>query len=88
MLRGEPGVYYEDLYPLVCFLPRYSTHAPEVACEEDMLPMWKASAMDADKHRTAHTLTSSRPMSPDGNGSGSRGSGEQEEKDLSALSEE
>ena len=88
MLRGEPGVYYEDLYPLVCFLPRYSTHAPEVACEEDMLPMWKASAMDADKHRTAHTLTSSRPMSPDGNGSGSRGSGEQAEKDLSALSED
>ncbi|KAG8835607.1 hypothetical protein FRC17_002199, partial [Serendipita sp. 399] len=22
-LRGEDGIYYQDLYPLVCFLPRY-----------------------------------------------------------------
>ncbi|KAL1938826.1 hypothetical protein VTO73DRAFT_11206 [Trametes versicolor] len=62
-LRAEPGAYYEDLYPLVCFLPRYATHAPDSALEEDMLPLWKASAMDAEKHKTAHTLTS-RPLSP------------------------
>ena len=23
LLRGEPGIYYEDLYPLINFLPRY-----------------------------------------------------------------
>ncbi|KAI0634951.1 UPF0187-domain-containing protein [Trametes polyzona] len=65
LLRAEPGAYYEDLYPLVCFLPRYATHKSETASEEDMLPLWKASAMDAEKHKTAHTLTSSRPLSPD-----------------------
>ena len=66
MLRGEPGVYYEDLYPLVCFLPRYATHDPEVATEADMLPIWKGSEMSHDKHRTAHTVTSSRPLSRSG----------------------
>jgi putative membrane protein len=25
LLRGEPGIYYEDLYPLICFLPRYAS---------------------------------------------------------------
>ena len=25
LLRGEPGIYYEDLYPLVNFLPRYAS---------------------------------------------------------------
>ncbi|KAI0367174.1 UPF0187-domain-containing protein [Pilatotrama ljubarskyi] len=65
LLRAEPGVYYEDLYPLVCFLPRYASHVPERASEDDMLPLWKASNMDARKHQTAHTFTTSRPLSPD-----------------------
>ena len=68
MLRGEGGVYYEDLYPLVCFLPRYATHDPTNATAEDMLPMWKASDMDNSKHQTAHTATTSRPLSRDGTG--------------------
>jgi len=42
LLRGEPGVYYEDLYPLVCFLPRYASEMPSDA---DMLPLWKASEL-------------------------------------------
>jgi ion channel-forming bestrophin family protein len=25
LLRGEPGIYYEDLYPLVNFLPKYAS---------------------------------------------------------------
>ncbi|EMD31931.1 hypothetical protein CERSUDRAFT_119262 [Gelatoporia subvermispora B] len=61
MLRGEGGVYYEDLYPLVCFLPRYCHD--KGATEDDMLPMWKASAMDVEKHQRAYTLTS-RNVSP------------------------
>ncbi|KAJ7611145.1 Bestrophin, RFP-TM, chloride channel-domain-containing protein, partial [Mycena rosella] len=27
-LRGENGVYYEDLYPLICLLPRYANTHP------------------------------------------------------------
>ncbi|KAG6907971.1 hypothetical protein DXG01_006696 [Tephrocybe rancida] len=40
-LRSEPGVYYQDLYPLICFLPRYANegaHSPE-----DKLPLWSSS---------------------------------------------
>ncbi|TBU24104.1 Bestrophin, RFP-TM, chloride channel-domain-containing protein [Dichomitus squalens] len=85
LLRGEAGVYYEDLYPLVCFLPRYASHAPENASEEDMLPMWRASAMDAQKHRAAHTLTSSRPLSR--SGTANEGSPEPE-KELGQISED
>lgn len=51
LLRGEGGVYYEDLYPLISFLPRFSI-ATELATEEDMLPLWKASGMDHEAHHT------------------------------------
>ncbi|GJE93964.1 Bestrophin, RFP-TM, chloride channel-domain-containing protein [Phanerochaete sordida] len=50
MLRGEGGVYYADLYPLISFLPRYSQHL-DPATENDMLPLWKASGMDHDAHQ-------------------------------------
>lgn len=96
LLRAEPGVYYEDLYPLICFLPRYATHVPGEASEDDMLPLWKSSAMDAQKHKRAHTLTSSRPLSPDHTvgraGSAPPGNGastsEDPEKELGQLSED
>ncbi|KAG8785273.1 hypothetical protein FRC16_001978 [Serendipita sp. 398] len=54
-LRGEDGIYYQDLYPLVCFLPRY-VNAPSTdpqnggvapggggntePSEHDELPLW------------------------------------------------
>lgn len=38
-LRGEPGVYYRDLFPLVSFLPRYTTTSHK---DCDMLPLWAA----------------------------------------------
>ncbi|KAF8217206.1 UPF0187-domain-containing protein [Mycena galopus ATCC 62051] len=41
-LREEPGVYYEDLYPLICFLPRYANPGG-AATAADMLPLWQAS---------------------------------------------
>ncbi|KAF7289844.1 hypothetical protein MIND_01358800 [Mycena indigotica] len=41
-LRGETGVYYEDLYPLICFLPRYANSVGPKT-EADMLPLWAAS---------------------------------------------
>ena len=42
MLRAEPGVYYEDLYPLVCLLPRYA-YLTDGSKHSDLLPMWQAS---------------------------------------------
>lgn len=42
MLRAETGVYYEDLYPLVCVLPRYAYQTDGLK-PNDLLPMWQAS---------------------------------------------
>ncbi|KAI0937620.1 hypothetical protein AcW1_001543 [Taiwanofungus camphoratus] len=58
LLRGEGGVYYEDLYPLVCFLPRLVSHAPSQATDADVLPLWKESGMDVQSHLAAHSLMS------------------------------
>jgi putative membrane protein len=48
MLRGEPGVYYEDLYPLVCFLPRYAAPVGTAVNQGDLMPMWRASELTAE----------------------------------------
>ncbi|KAF8970106.1 Bestrophin, RFP-TM, chloride channel-domain-containing protein [Flammula alnicola] len=44
LLRGEQGVYYRDLYPLISFLPRYANETPGdlgPSNEEDnKLPLW------------------------------------------------
>ncbi|KIP06316.1 hypothetical protein PHLGIDRAFT_107168 [Phlebiopsis gigantea 11061_1 CR5-6] len=56
MLRGEGGVYYDDLYPLISLLPRFSVKV-EKAGIEDMLPLWKASDMDFNMHQTIHGET-------------------------------
>ncbi|KAF6749321.1 Bestrophin, RFP-TM, chloride channel-domain-containing protein [Ephemerocybe angulata] len=37
LLRDEPGVFYEDLYPSVSFLPKYPTSIHEPA---DIMPLW------------------------------------------------
>jgi len=37
-LRDENGIYYEDLYPLISFLPRYHTEIDPT--HHDSLPMW------------------------------------------------
>lgn len=42
MLRSEPGIYYEDLYPLVAFLPRYA-YPSDGTDANDLLPLWQAS---------------------------------------------
>lgn len=63
MLRGEAGVYYRDLYPLICFLPRYASAPPFNVNDEDMLPLWVASAMDSESHNVAHTLTAQNTFS-------------------------
>ena len=65
MLRGEAGVYFADLYPLISFLPRFST-TYEKATVEDMLPFWDASEMDHEIHATVRqeTISMSRFNSP------------------------
>lgn len=69
-LRGEPGVYYEDLYPLVSFLPRYANGVPNL---DDRLPLWhtdeakralEAEAAHHDRDQTAvDEKDGSRPSS-------------------------
>ncbi|KAF8157074.1 UPF0187-domain-containing protein [Crassisporium funariophilum] len=44
-LRGERGVYYEDLYPLISFLPKFANGNPLDAGEK--LPLWHE---DDDHH--------------------------------------
>ncbi|THH28925.1 hypothetical protein EUX98_g5262 [Antrodiella citrinella] len=53
LLRGEGGVYYADLYPLISCLPRFAS--AKHTSEDDMMPLWRASDMD---HRMHHTIRS------------------------------
>lgn len=46
MLRGEAGIFYEDLYPLVCFLPKYASEPPNINPRADILPLWQSSEID------------------------------------------
>jgi len=66
-LRGEAGVYYEDLYPLICFLPRYANAVgPKTAA--DMLPLWAASEAEEYPLHTAKPPPPSRSTTVDGMG--------------------
>ena len=47
-LRGEAGIYYEDLYPLVCFLPKFATKPPDIIREQDTLPLWGEEINDKE----------------------------------------
>ncbi|KAG8688935.1 hypothetical protein FRC11_004486, partial [Ceratobasidium sp. 423] len=48
-LRGEPGIYYQDLYPLIAFLPQYAVqNAPTDSSEK--LPLWSDDANAGGHH--------------------------------------
>ena len=65
MLRNEPGIYYEDLYPLVAFLPRYA-YASDGTDANDLLPLWQASHdKDVAPLKRVETRTPSRTTSLD-----------------------
>ncbi|PPQ67751.1 hypothetical protein CVT26_007038 [Gymnopilus dilepis] len=49
-LRDEPGVYYEDLYPLISFLPRYA-NGPS-GKDDELLPLWQEEGDDHHRHVT------------------------------------
>lgn len=38
-LRGESGVYYQDVYPLIAFLPQYASESSKNS-PDDRLPLW------------------------------------------------
>jgi predicted membrane chloride channel (bestrophin family) len=72
-LRAEPGIYYEDLYPLICFLPRYAVEPPVVPTSEDLLPLWSALENEVSDSKVADTekpnkssATLSLPQGDDG----------------------
>jgi len=58
MLREETGVYYEDLYPLVCALPRYA-YSTDGTKPSDLLPMWQASLAGSLSKRKSPSLKKS-----------------------------
>jgi putative membrane protein len=72
LLRGEPGIYYEDLYPLINFLPRYAAlpspgqATPEVTVDAATSEK-VAGTLDQKKH-SADTQDGTLPLwwtSPD-----------------------
>jgi len=48
-LRGEPGIYYQDLYPLIAFLPQYAIKDGPMDSQEK-LPLWADDANAGGHH--------------------------------------
>lgn len=59
-LRDEQGVFYKDLYPLICFLPRYAN--PNIPHEK--LPLWHTH--DGFEEPPAKLATEERSETPAG----------------------
>ena len=64
MLRSEAGIYYEDLYPLIAFLPRYA-YESDGTDANDLLPLWQASHNKNVASLKLETRTPSRTTSID-----------------------
>lgn len=73
-LRGEPGIYYADLYPLVSFLPRYAGGPPEVTESSSMekhghdhsqLPLWYHASDGQNKSPTIKKLNRTKTFDPE-----------------------
>lgn len=65
-LRGEEGIYYADLYPLICFLPRYAVLPPVAPTRHDLLPLWNNSP---EEHNILDTSTSTAASEKSDSGS-------------------
>ncbi|KAH7339381.1 Bestrophin, RFP-TM, chloride channel-domain-containing protein [Rhizoctonia solani] len=48
-LRGESGIYYRDLYPLIAFLPQYAVENTPME-SDDKLPLWCEDANAGGYH--------------------------------------
>lgn len=58
-LRGEPGIYYKDLYPLVSFLPRFANSDDH---DSELLPIWESACGTRPPTHPNHvTRTTSSP---------------------------
>lgn len=53
-LRGEAGIYYQDLYPLIAYLPRYANSVSRTDAAM-LLPLWQAS--EDGEHPYEHDIT-------------------------------
>ena len=79
MLRGEPGIYYRDLYPLVCYLPRYASEISSTHdAHEHELPLFASSV----RLRRTQTMPDTTPREPV-NGTGADKEGNGSDKKLS-----
>ncbi|KAF8530774.1 Bestrophin, RFP-TM, chloride channel-domain-containing protein [Gautieria morchelliformis] len=56
-LRNEPGIYYEDLYPLISFLPRHTVDSSSEATAHDFLPIWTGHEKLSQSARTTPTVS-------------------------------
>ncbi|KAF7349368.1 hypothetical protein MSAN_01726600 [Mycena sanguinolenta] len=62
-LRGEIGIYSEDLYPLICWLPCYANATgPKTAADMHEEHTLHTDSMDPEKALT--TIQSHRPLKP------------------------
>ncbi|KAF8526630.1 UPF0187-domain-containing protein [Hysterangium stoloniferum] len=90
LLRSEPGVYYEDLYPLISFLPRHSFHSSSTTdpTDHDTLPMWldherlTQSARSSPINTPASTISHAKSKSKSKHSTKSRNNSFDPEKSL------
>ncbi|CAA7268302.1 unnamed protein product [Cyclocybe aegerita] len=83
-LRGERGVYYEDLYPLISFLPRYANG--EKGPDSEKLPLWHDD--DEHDHRPVDTPATELGRETSPSSHGTRHDGFDPEKALPQVASE
>ena len=85
-LREENGVYYEDLYPLISFLPRNTTGTTG-AEGGDRLPLWRMreDSDNVEQPPTSQQSFGSQPTSPISRGSSSNYFTERDDKQLPQI---
>ncbi|KAF8629373.1 hypothetical protein AX17_005669 [Amanita inopinata Kibby_2008] len=67
-LRGEQGIYYEDLYPLISFLPKFADSSPEHR-HLNMLPLWSSPGPHHHHHhQPTESKTRKRSSAPPSTG--------------------
>ncbi|KAL4268438.1 Voltage-dependent anion channel-forming protein YneE/VCCN1/2-like protein [Pleurotus pulmonarius] len=63
LLRGEPGIYYTDLYPLICYLPRYVNMEAGQRIAENTLPLFR-ELFDSIEHPHGRPRDESQDFKP------------------------
>jgi hypothetical protein len=74
-LRGEPGAFHADLYPLIAWLPHFAGTTSAQAGEADWMPLWSSSRdvqLDEAKEKRPRMTSRERYHSSRSTGPGSR----------------